>query len=606
LRSPGKHSRQAEQETGLSTTALWGHAFRSAWDADRFNFLVGAVLQMFTGLAPTVLVLASQILLRDITSAPNSRPHLGAVALPVAAIAIVTALAAAASVLNQQQQRLMGERVSNGVWRRVLDVAGHIEYSFFESPDFFNQLERIRNGAFTQQIAVTGALFGMIGGLISLVSLLVVLGAIAPLLIPVLLIGGLPSIILSRRISHLEFAYQRRSTGVYRARGYLRTTLTGRDEAKEIRVFAATSALQRVHDARTVEHEMLLSDHVRRRQRLAVLDVVVSAALLTLALGFVVWLLSRGEISLAAAAAAVLAVRFVSTSVAQLFRSVGGLLESAVYLADLDAFLRLRQLVGPPALGQLPPLRERLTIRGLSFQYPGAEKRVLDNIDFELRANEIVALVGENGSGKTTLAKLISGLYPPSQGTFFWDEIDVSSLDIAEVRSHISVIFQDFIRYKLTALENIGLGDPEHSGDMAEARRSASLAGAIRYLDALPNGLDTILSREFEGGSDLSMGQWQRVALARALRKPSSVVILDEPSASLDPQAEALLFSDIRSTLQGRAALLISHRFSSVRLADRIYVLEQGQIIETGTHAELVQSDGLYAEMFRVQASAYH
>jgi ATP-binding cassette subfamily B protein len=314
--------------------------------------------------------------------------------------------------------------------------------------------------------------------------------------------------------------------------------------------------------------------------------------------------LATGRLALPAAAAAILAVRFVSSSLNQLFRSIGSLFESAAFLSDLEDFVTGRHQLDQAAPA-IPPLQDRIRIEQVGFRYPGAAVAALADVELEIGAGEIVALVGENGSGKTTLAKLIAGLYQPTAGRIVWDGVDTSELDPTAVRRQISVIFQDFVHYQLSALDNIGLGDPDHAEDLAAARAAAERAGALEYLEQLPNGLSTVLSKEYTGGQDLSGGQWQRVALARALRKPSSLVVLDEPTASLDPKSEARLFDDIRSTLQGRAGLLISHRFSSVRLADRIYVLERGRVIETGRHDELVAQGGRYAELFRLQAAAY-
>lgn len=600
-----QHAARPAARTSSNLVTVLFRAVRLTWQADRRNLLLGAGMQVFGALSPTLLVLVGQQLLSLITHASGQRPRIGTLVVPIILVAVLTAASSASAVMNQQQQRLMGERVANRAWERVLDVAGYVRLAMYESPEFYDQLERIKNNAFSQHVAVTSALFGLFGGSVALVGLLIVLAAIAPLLIPIMLFAGVPSLLLSRHVSKLEFAHQIRVTPVYRKRGYLRVVLTGRDEAKEIRVFAAAAALRRRHDAQSADYEARLATHIRRRQRYALADVVTTGLLLVVALGSIVWMLSRGDLSLAAAAAAVLAVRFVSTSLSQMFRSVGSLLESSTYLADLEAFLDLRREIDAPASGVLGPLRRALRIRDLSFSYPAGARTALHRVDLDIGANEIVALVGENGSGKTTLAKIIAGLYRPSAGTIVWDDTDVATVGAADVRSEVSVIFQDFIRYRLSALDNIGLGDPEHAEDLPAARRAAALAGAVDYLDQLPDGFQTVLSKEFEGGEDLSMGQWQRVALARALRKSASLVVLDEPTASLDPHTEAQLFADIRATLRGRAALLISHRFSSVRLADRIYVLRRGRVVEFGTHEELVALGGVYSEMFRVQAEAY-
>ncbi len=334
---------------------------------------------------------------------------------------------------------------------------------------------------------------------------------------------------------------------------------------------------------------------------------MTTALALILALGLLVWFLALGRITLADAGAAVLAIRLLSTSLDQVFQSVGGLFEAGVFLDDLESFLTLAgsTVTTRGDGGAARPLRRDVEVDGVSYRYPGSPEPVLHDVSVRVGRGEVIAIVGENGSGKTTLAKLMAGLYPPSAGTIRWDGVDTADVEPAELRRGVAVIFQDFVRYQLTALENIGLGDPDHVDDEDAARAAAEQARAAEFLDGLPHGYATVLSKEYEEGTDLSLGQWQRVALARALRRDAPLVILDEPSAALDPRAEQALFSDIRSTLHGRSAVLISHRFSTVRSADRIYVMREGSVAEAGSHDELMERDGLYAELFSLQAAGY-
>jgi ATP-binding cassette subfamily B protein len=283
-----------------------------------------------------------------------------------------------------------------------------------------------------------------------------------------------------------------------------------------------------------------------------------------------------------------------------MFASVGGLLESAPFLADLERFVASVPPAPPEGRGR--PLTDRVALAGVSFRYPGQDRPAVESVDIEIRAGEVVALVGENGSGKTTLAKIVAGLYEPASGTRHWDGSPVPAPD---VRASVTVIFQDFVRYQLTLRDNIVISDGDRPASEDTVVAAARQAGVLAAARELPGGLDTMLGRDLDEGVDLSGGQWQRVALARALYRDRALVVLDEPAAALDPRTEHELFADVRATLGGRAALLISHRFSSTRMADRIYVLDGGRVVECGTHQELMARAGQYAELYRLQSAIY-
>jgi ABC-type multidrug transport system fused ATPase/permease subunit len=311
-------------------------------------------------------------------------------------------------------------------------------------------------------------------------------------------------------------------------------------------------------------------------------------------------------VDLSEAAIAVAGVAVVGARLTAAGYSSGSLSEAGLYMDDYVAFMEeLPRAVARRPSGPAPTGFRRLHVDGVTFMYPSGDRPALTDVSLHIDAGEVVALVGENGSGKTTLAKLLARLYAPQRGSIRWDGVDISGADPDELRRSVAIIFQDFLHYYLKARDNIGFGRHEAIEKLEEIRDAARHADADAFIAALPSGYETMLGPEFEGGTDLSAGQWQRIALARAFFRDAPFVILDEPTAALDPRAEHDLFERIRALLTGRTVLVISHRFSSVRSADRIYVLEEGRVIEHGTHADLMTTGGLYAELFSLQAASY-
>ena len=567
-----------------------------------FVTVAGIVQSLLAG----VQVLLAKSALEALLSARREDVTGPDVLAPLFAVAALSGLLTALGSLQAQRTRQLAELTQRHVQQQVLRTCSQIELLAYESSSFYDRVQRVQTNAVTRPFQVAQGLLALSTGLVSSAVISVAVLRLAPTLLPVLVLGGVPLALLGRRSSRSEFRFQLAQTQTVRERYYLQDVLSSRDAAKEVRAFGLVDVLTRRWDGSYVTFLDDLGRQVRLRERLGLVAALVVTFFGVSALGVVVLLLRDGQLTLAAAGAVAVAARLLSSQVSSLIGGASSLYESSLFLQDLSAFLALSP---PPAL-QAPPAVPvapftSITARGLSFRYPGAGRDALTDVDLDVRQGEVIALVGENGSGKTTLAKVLAGLYPPTSGVVTWDGVNTATLDVDELRKNIAVIFQDFVHYQLPAQQNIGVGRASAIDDREGVVAAARQSGAHDFLASLPKGYDTYLSRQFQDGQELSLGQWQRVALARAFYREAPFIILDEPSSALDPKAEHDLFTRLRQLLADRTVVFISHRFSSVRTADRIYVLKEGCVAETGTHDALMAAGGLYAELFSLQAQAF-
>lgn len=601
LRVEARSQRRSVRRLGR----LLARSTRLVWGAGRTLLLVLAALQLVSA-----AVLAGQVLaVERFLAAVLALGPAGSVSALVGPVVLLAALMTGASLLGSVQgylRRYLAESVSRRTSQEVLGVAARVSLREFESPSFYDALQRVQANAATRPVQVTQALLGIAGSLAVTVGVGATLAALDPVLLALLLLGGLPLLVTGRQESRREFRFSVEQTYPSRERFYLSYLLTGRTESKEIRAFDLGGPLRAQYDALWRRYQADLARHLRARGALSLVGSLASAVVTAATFLAVVALIAGGRMDVAEAGAAVVAIRMLQGQVQALIGSAQAIYESGLFLEDVDRFLAMGPTADDAESGE--PAAEHfgtIEARGVRFTYPGSETEALRGVDLTLREGEVVALVGENGSGKTTLAKILAGLYDPSGGTVLWGGTPTTGLSRRSVRARVAPIFQDFVRYAFSAGENVTPTDVGRPLDEARVRAAAARAGADGFLAALPRGYRTTLSRMFRDGRDLSGGQWQRVAIARAFYRDAPLIILDEPTAALDPRAEHELYSSLREVLSGRTAVFISHRFSSVRSADRIYVLDEGEVVEHGTHDELMAREGLYAELFTLQAQAY-
>jgi ATP-binding cassette subfamily B protein len=519
------------------------------------------------------------------------------------------ALAIASDLLGRMvsyADGLLSELFTNATSIRLMEHAATLDLEDFEDPDLQDKLDRARRQTMGR-MNLMSMLFGQVQDAITVASFAVGLLVYAPWLILLLAIALVPAFVGEAHFNSLDYSLNFQWTPERRQLEYLRQMGASVETAKEVKIFN----LNRFFIARFRE----LSDRFFAANRLLARKRAIWGTLLAalgtlgyyIAYAYIAWRTVRGDFTIGD-------LTFLAGSFRRLRQLLEGLLigfsqvaGQALYLDDLFSFFEITPEIAPTpnALPVPRPIARGFVFENVGFRYPDAERWALRALDFQLRAGEVLALVGENGAGKTTLVKLLARLYDPDEGRILLDGRDLRDYDLDDLRANIGVIFQDFVRYHLTARENIGVGRIDAMDDMPRIRESARRAFADGVIDSLPLGYDQLVGRRFKTGVDLSGGQWQKIAIARAYMRDAQVMILDEPTAALDARSEFEVFQRFKELSSDRTAVLISHRFSSVRMADRILVLAEGRLEASGTHEQLLAQGGRYAELFELQAAGY-
>lgn len=584
----------------------------AAWQTWRLvRLAAGPQLRVTNGLQlASVAALVGQLLLGKALleglTGDNRATSVAEMAPVLIGLALCTAVASAASVAGAELRRVLIELVHRHLEERIIEVVVGVDLERLEDPEFHDRHQRAVSAFEDRPWDLVNGITALMGAVLGIGAIAIVVVPIAPWVLLGAIAVAVPAAWISSRTNRDLYERYRAMATLDRQRGYLASVLTAPRSAAEIRLFDAQVALlprlADLYDRRIGTIRRLSRDRSTRLVSTQVLTALIGVGLVTALIHFSF----EGDLSVAELGLAVVGVQQILQRLRTANSGLTSLHESTLFLDDLTQFLGLAtpDRGSAPAGPGSPSEATSLSLEHVSFAYPGTDRGVLEDISLELRKGQVIALVGPNGAGKTTLVKLLCGLYPPSSGTILGEDPMTGQkheLGRATLHGLVTAVFQDFGRYALTVRDNITIADPPLAHDDARLHDAARQGGALELVESLPQGFDTILSREYEGGVELSVGQWQRMALARAYFRRAPFVLLDEPTAAADALNERLFFEETRRHSNERGVLLITHRLSSAKQADVIYVLDRGRIVEVGDHDALVRSDGLYAEMLRLQ-----
>jgi len=577
------------------------------WQSGPGVVVFGLVARLFAALLPVALIWVTA---RIIDIIKNGNP----LHQPIAQhlwwlIGAEFALAIGASILSRTidyADSLLADKYTRHVSIRVMKHAAELDLLAYEDPVFYDRLERARVQA-TDRLGMIQSVGRLELQIITAITMSVAIMAYSPWLMLLLIGGVVPAFLGESHFAFLGYAKNFRQTPIRRQLDYLRVLGGSKEAAKELKLFSLkdflTQRFTKLSDQIYVEDISL----ARRRLVAGALLSLISTGAYYAAYLFVIIRTVAGAITIGTFTFLVGAIQQASSNIQQIFSTLSSIADQALFITDLLAFFEMQPTIRskPNALPAPRPIVHGFEFRNVSFRYPGASRLVLNKLNFHLHPGERVALVGQNGEGKTTIVKLMTRLYDPTEGQVLLDGVDLRDYNLEDLHREIGVIFQDFMRYEMTAAENIAIGQIEQVGNQALLEHAADKSMADEVIAKLPLKYEQMLGRRFEGGVDLSGGEWQKVALARAYLRDAQVIILDEPTAALDARSEYEVFRRFAELTAGKTALFISHRFSTVRMADRIVVLENGTIAEDGTHDSLSSLGGRYAEMFELQAASY-
>jgi ATP-binding cassette subfamily B protein len=577
------------------------------WESGPPVVIFGLVSRVFSSLLPVLLLWITKLIIDGIVHAVSTHQAVGPRFWWLVAAEFTLAVLNSFLVRTiDYSDSLLADKYTRHVSIRVLEHASSLDLLAYEDPIFYDRLERARVQA-TDRLVMIQAVGRLVQQAITTITLSVSIMFFSPWLMLLLIVGVVPAFMGESHFAFLGYAKNFRQTPLHRQLDYLRVLGGSKEAAKELKLFGLRKFL--------IERFTNLSDEIYAENIGLSRRKLIAGSLLSMvgtmgyysAYVFVIWRTVNGGLSIGTLTFLAGAIQQASSNIQQIFSTIAAIGDQALFLTDLLAFFKMEPTIRskPNALPAPRPIKQGVEFRNVSFSYPGNSRLILDHINFHLQPTERLALIGENGQGKTTIVKLITRLYDPTDGQILLDGVDLREYDLEDLHREMGVIFQDFMRYEMTAAENIAVGRVEELENPELLRIAAHKSMADATIERLPKGYDQMLGRRFEQGVDISGGEWQKVALARAYLRNAQILILDEPTAALDARSEFEVFQRFAELTAGKMALFISHRFSTVRSADRIIVLENGKIAEEGSHEQLSRLGGRYAEMFEMQASSY-
>ncbi|EYB68130.1 xenobiotic-transporting ATPase [Deinococcus phoenicis] len=579
------------------------HTLRLVWRASPRHSVTYALTSLLGSALPAANLYIGKLLLDEVARAAQGGVTYGALLSLLGVQVALVVLGSLLSTVQSASQQLLGDSLQHSVSRRILDKASGLSVEAFENAETYDKLQQAYREVGSRPLGVATQLVGLAGAAVTLASVGALMARLGFWVLPLVLLASLPGVIVSNRFGVEGYRMLRRQTHDARVQNYLGGLLTSDTLVKEVRLFGFEPYLLRRWRDYYLGFRQQLEALVRRRSGWGFAASLVSALLIGLASALILRRAAAGQITVGDFSVFVLGITQVQGTVAGLLNGVSGIYQNLLYMRNLFDFLELpdRDLdAGETWYGPI----DTIEFQGVGFRYPLTDRDVLSGVSFTVRRGEALALVGENGAGKTTLVKLLTRLFEPTSGRILLNGQDAARFSPRSVQKEMSIIFQDFGQYQMSARENVALAEVSRLDDAPGVQGAVDRAGAA-FVETLPGGLETPLGRLFQGGRQLSGGQWQRLALARLYFRAASVLVFDEPTAALDARAEFETMEALRTQARDRITLLISHRFSTVRLADRIIVLEGGVIVESGSHQELLARGGKYAVLYDLQARGY-